>query len=145
MALAWKADGHDRAAHCSHASCQGVRKLCQNVCLVCHEILRSGMRRRIGISLSSAYRPKGRGAFPAASAAKSRSSTRATIIQVVAVSLDVEQLVQIPTGATSLLSCIAFLGRARTANIKPWRASPMSALDPEPPVAFLHTGHSRTG
>src|SRR6266699_7132445 len=32
---------------------------------------------------------------------------------------DVEQLVQIPTGATSLLSSIALLGRARSANIKP--------------------------
>src|SRR2546427_3723038 len=144
MALAWKADGHDRAAHCSHASCQGVRELCQNVCLVCHEILQSGMRRRIGISLSSAYRPKGRG-IPCRLGSQTCSSSRATIIQVVAVSLDVEQLAQIPTGATSLLSSIALLGRARSANIKPWRASPMSALDPEPPVAFLHTGHSRTG
>src|SRR2546428_9303390 len=100
------------------------------------------MRRRIRISVSSAYRPKGRG-LPCHLGSQTRSSTRAPIIQVVEVSLDAEQLAQILTGATSLLSSTAFSDRARTANIKPWRASPMSALDPEPPVAFLHTGHSR--
>jgi hypothetical protein len=42
------------------------------------------------------------------------------------------------------LGCIAPHAR-REANVRLWPVRDKSVRDPEPPVAFLHTGHSRIG